>query len=143
VDHTTAAALTRRLPVLAFTELDLTGIALADGELIAPGEYAAHNGTTLRIRAPQEEETLVDTTDLRDPKTPVDVVFEVLQNTAARTAAAYMRAAEAATTPEEEKDAEEKMTRAWQVKQRRHLTREEMVALIEQLQEETDRLREA
>lgn len=143
VDQTTAAALTRRMPVLAFDELELTGFALANGELIAPGEYAAHNGTTLRIHAPREEETQVDTTDLRDPKTPVDVVFEVLQNTAARTAAAYMRAAEAATTPEEEKDAEEKMTRAWQIKRRRHLTRDEMIALIEQLQEEIDLLRRA
>ncbi|MFD6949891.1 hypothetical protein A6A08_21515 [Nocardiopsis sp. TSRI0078] len=85
----------------------------------------------------------MDTTDLRDPATPVDVVFEVLQNTATRTAAAYMRAAEAATTPEEKDDAKEKMIRAWQVKRRRHLTRDEMITLIEQLQEERDRLRGA
>lgn len=85
----------------------------------------------------------MDTTDLRDPKTPVDVVFEILQNTAARTAAAYMRVAEAATTPEEEKDAQDKMTRAWEVKRRRDLSRDEMIALIERLQEETDRLRGA
>ncbi|MFE6446358.1 hypothetical protein [Nocardiopsis dassonvillei] len=143
VDQTTAAALIRRLPVLAFTELDLTGIALADGELIAPGEYAAHDGKTLRVRAPQQEETTVDNTTLNDPETPEVVIFETLRGTANRAAAAYMRAAEAATTPEAKEDAKQQMKRTWRIKSNYDLSRGEMIALIQQLQGEIDQLREA
>ncbi|ASU60631.1 hypothetical protein [Nocardiopsis dassonvillei] len=143
VDQTTAAALIRRLPVLAFTELDLTGIALADGEPIAPGEYAAHDGKTLRIRAPQQEETTVDNTTLNDPETPEVVIFETLRGTANRAAAAYMRAAEAATTPEAKEDAKQQMKRTWRIKSNYDLSRGEMIALIQQLQGEIDQLREA
>ena len=41
--------------VLTFDTFELTGFATADGVSVPPGEYATHNGTTLRIRTPQEK----------------------------------------------------------------------------------------
>lgn len=146
VDQTTVTAITRGMRVLKATDLTLTGhgIMLADDQPLTPGAYALPDGRTAHIHAPHAvQETPMDTTTLRDPDTPLDVVFDVLQNTATRAAAAYMRLAEAATTPQEEQRAQEAMTRAWQVKRRLDLSREEMITLIEQLQEETDRLRGA
>ncbi|WP_160050119.1 MULTISPECIES: hypothetical protein [unclassified Nocardiopsis] len=142
VDQSTLAALTRGMPVLAFKELELTGIALADGEPIAPGEYAAHDGKTLRIYAPPQEETTVDNTTLNDPETPEVVIFEALRETATRAAAAYMRAAETATTPEAKEDAKQQMKRVWRIKSNHDLGRSEMIDLIQQLQGEIDQLRE-
>ncbi|MGW5880219.1 hypothetical protein ACWFMI_27100 [Nocardiopsis terrae] len=144
VDQTTASALTRRMPVLAFDELELTGFALADGELVAPGDYAAHHGTTLRIRAPRQQESPMNSNiSPIGPETPDEVIFEAMRETANRAAAAYMRAAEAATTPQAKEEAMQKMKRSWKIKSDHTMGREEMAEATRRLQEEIDALRES
>ena len=41
--------------MLTFHTFELTGFSTADGVSVPPGGYATHNGTTLRIRTPQEK----------------------------------------------------------------------------------------
>src|SRR5699024_12411799 len=89
------------MPVLTFTELELTSFAVADGVSVPPGDYAVHGGRVLRVHAPQQpEEKTVNETTLFDQETPDEVIREALAGAANRLVGAYMRAAQAATTPE-------------------------------------------
>ncbi|GAB3209701.1 hypothetical protein SAMN02745673_01734 [Marinactinospora thermotolerans DSM 45154] len=146
VDHPTLTALMRGLPVLAFEELELTstGFALADGVPVPPGDYAVHDGRVLRIHAPQQpEETAVNETTLFDPETPDEVIRETLTGIANRLVGAYMRAAQAATTPEAKEEAKAKMRQMWEVKNDLDMGRDAMVAEIQRLQDVLAEMREA
>lgn len=142
VDQPTLVALERGRPLLSFSELELTehGLTLADGEPVLPGEYVDHGGRTLRIQAPKRKDTTVDT---GDPNLPTDMIFEALRDTAAKAAGAHMRAARAATSEEAKEAARTRMRRAWAISTDHHLTREEMIELKGELQEEIQQLRES
>lgn len=145
VDQPTALALERHLPVLAPTELSLTGhgIMLASGEPVAPGSYALLNGAIIHVDAPQRiEAPMSEHAVLTDPNTPDEVIREVLEETAARAAGAHMRASRAATTPQTAQEHKDAMRQVWRLKGDSSLTREGMVEHILRLQRDLARLDE-
>ncbi|MBR8740888.1 hypothetical protein [Nocardiopsis sp. MG754419] len=73
--------------------------------------------------------------------TPDVVVFEAMRETANRASAAYMRAAEAATTPEAKEEARQKMLECWRLKSNRSMSREEMDQTMRRLQAQINALR--
>lgn len=124
------------MPVLTFGELELTadGLTLVDGEPALPGEYAVLDGRTLRIHAPRRKETTVSS--VNDPGTPDMIIQEAMADLANELVGAYMRAADAAITPEEEEEAVTKMHRVWKIKNDRTMNRGQMRDTIAQLEEE-------
>ena len=142
VDQLTLAAVKRGLPVLTFGELELTadGLTLVDGEPALPGEYAVLDGRTLRIHAPRRKETTVSS--VNDPGTPDMIIQEAMADLANELVGAYMRAADAAITPEEEEEAVTKMHRVWKIKNDRTMNRGQMRDTIAQLEGELPRVDE-
>jgi len=144
VGQTTATALALRMPVLTFTELELTSFALADGVSVPPGDYAVHGGRVLRVHAPQQpEEKTVNETTLFDQETPDEVIREALAGAANRLVGAYMRAAQAATTPETKEEAKAKMRQVWEDKNDLDMGRDVMIAEIQRLQGVLTEMRQA
>lgn len=140
VDQPTLTTIEHGRPLLNFSELEPTAkdLILVDGEPMLPGEYTVLHGRSLRINAPRRKEAPVSSID--DPDTPDMIIQEAMAELANELAGAYMRAADAATTPEEEEEAVTKMHRAWKIKNDRTMSREQMRSTIAELSEEIDRL---
>lgn len=73
---------------------------------------------------------------INDPGTPDMTIQEAMAELANELVGAYMRAADAAITPEEEEEAVTKMHRAWKIKNDRTMNREQMRETIAQLDKE-------
>ncbi|WP_049569511.1 hypothetical protein [Nocardiopsis sp. SBT366] len=115
---------------------------LADDVPVAPGSYALLDGKVVHVDAPQRKEDPMrdDQAVLYDPSTSDEVIREVLDETAARAAGAYMRAARAATSPAAAREYKASMREVWRLKSDFSLSREQMVEHILRTQEDLSRL---
>ena len=82
-------------------------------------------------------------TTLFDQETPDEVIREALAGAANRLVGAYMRAAQAATTPETKEEAKAKMRQVWEVKNDLDMGRDVMIAEIQRLQGVLTEMRQA
>ncbi len=69
-------------------------------------------------------------TTLFDPETPDEVIRETLAGTANRVVAAYMRAAQAASTGQEKEEAKARMKEYWAIKNDLDMPRQQMIETI-------------
>ncbi|MEY9211615.1 hypothetical protein [Thermobifida halotolerans] len=140
VDQPTVIALTQGLPVLAFTELTVTGsgIVLSDGTPVVPGTYALRDGKVVHIDAPEEREwdMSLDEDILYDDQTPDDVIRSILDDTAAHVAGVLMRRARATQDTAAKQEVKDRMQEVWKLKSDLGLSRQQMVEHILRLRDE-------
>lgn len=147
VDQPTVTALTKGVPVLAFSELIVTGagVVLSDGEPVTPGTYALRDGKVVHIDAPAKRKWDMSLHEdmLDDENTPDTVIRNVLDDTAAHVAGALMRRARATQDPVAKKEVTGRMRQVWKLTTAPDMKRAEMVDHIKDLRKQMADLDEA
>ncbi len=147
VDQPTATALAKGVPVLAFSELTVTGagVVLSDGEPVTPGTYALRDGKVVHIDSPAERKWDMSLHEdmLDDEDTPDTVIRNVLDDTAAHVAGALMRRARTTQDPRAKEEATGRMRQVWRLTTASHMERTEMVDHIRDLRQQMTDLDEA